>query len=273
MKIGTLFILSLITIAGDSQTTPNTINNYKYVLVPHRYDFLKSDDQYAMNTATKSMLEQKGFTVYWTDDALPPALAANKCAALVTEVTQRKAMFSTNLTLVLKDCLGNTVFKGKEGRSREKEFYVAYDEALKDAFVSLNATPYKYDSTLAVQTQAQPTPAQQSQAQQTQSQPQQSQPQQTQPQQSQPQQTTNPTFGPITGTLYAQSIPNGYQLIDLTPKKVLTLLKTSMPDFYLAQADPATGTPSGVVFKKEGQWLLEYYKEDRLISQKLDIKF
>jgi len=273
MKIGTLFILALTTMAGYSQTMPNTINSYKYVLVPHRYDFLKFDDQYALNTTTKSLLEQKGFTVYWTDDVLPPSLAGNKCAALQTEVTQRKAMFSTNLTLVLKDCFGNIVFKGKEGRSREKEFYVAYDEAVKDAFVSLKATPYSYDSALAVQSLPQQIPAQ----------PRQTLPQQTQPQQTLPQTQTQPQTPPanpgtITGTLYAQSIPNGYQLIDLTPKKVLTLLKTSMPDFFLAQAEPAAGspaaaTPIGVVFKKEGQWLLEYYKDDKLISQKLDIKF
>ncbi|HVU99568.1 MAG TPA: hypothetical protein VHE34_30310 [Puia sp.] len=269
MKIEALFTLLLTTMAGYSQTTPNTINNYKYVLVPHRFDFQKSDDQYALNTTTKSLLEQKGFNVYWTDDVLPPSLAGNKCAALQTEVTQRKAMFTTNLTLVLKDCLGNIVFKGKEGRSREKEFYVAYDEAMKDAFTSLNATPYNYDSTLTVQSQPQ------------QGRPQQTQPQQSQPQtqappqsQSQPQSQIPPTNpGPVTGILYAQSIPNGYQLIDLSPKKIMTLLKTSQPDFYLARTDAAGGAPTGVVFKKDGQWLLEYYKDDKLISQKLDIKF
>lgn len=278
MKNGVLFIiLSLSTIAGKSQTAPNTINNYKYVLVPQRYEFSKSDDQYAMNTTTKSLLEQKGFIVYWTNESLPPALAANKCNALLADVTQRKAMFTTNLTLVLKDCSGNIVFKGKEGRSREKEFYTAYDEALKDAFVSLNAVPYKYDSTLTAQTQTQTQP-QQTQPQQThpqQTQPQQTQPQQTQPQQTQPQpqqtqpQQTQPQQTPITGTLYAQPIPNGYQLIDLTPKKIMTLLKTSQPDCYLGQTEAATG----VVFKKDGQWLFDYYKDDKLISQKLEIKF
>ena len=257
MKIGALVILSLFTIAGYSQTTQNTINNYKYVLVPQRYDFLRSDDQYALNTTTKALLEQKGFTVYWISDALPPALNANRCAALIADVSQRKAMFTTNLTLVLKDCSGNIVYKGKEGRSREKEFFIAYDEALKDAFTSLNATSYKYDSSLAAQSQQTPTQPLQSQTP-----PQQSQPQQSQPQQAQPQQMP-------TGTLYAQPIPNGYQLIDLTPKKVLTLLKTSLPDHYLAQADSA----NGVIFKKDGQWFFEFYKDDRLISQKLDIKF
>jgi hypothetical protein len=287
MKIGALVILSLVTIAGYSQTSQNTINNYKYVLVPQHFEFLKSDDQYSLNSTTRSLLEQKGFTVYWVSDALPPSLAANRCAALVADVSQRKAMFTTNLTLQLKDCAGNVIFKGKEGHSREKEFYVAYDEALKDAFTSLNATPYKYDSTLAANTQPQQTQPQQTQT--PQSQPQQtqtpqSQPQQTASQQSQTQQTASqqsasqqtlspaiPAAGAVigVGTLYAQPIPNGYQLVDLTPKKILTLLKTTQPDFYLAQA----GAVNGIVFKKDGQWLFDYYKDDRLISQKLEVKF
>jgi hypothetical protein len=185
---------------------------------------------------------------------MPQTLAANKCAALVLEVTQRKAMFTTNLTVTLKDCTGNILFKSKEGKSREKEFFAAYDEALRDAFSSLNSVPYKYDSSLAQVTQPQP------QTQQTvQAQPQQPSQAQTQPTQTQPSE----------GTLYAQPIPNGYQLVDMTPKKVLKLLKTSTPDCYIAESDG----PGGIVFKKDGEWYHEYYKDEKLISQKLQIKF
>ena len=57
--------------------------------------------------------------------------------------------------------------------------------------------------------------------------------------------------------------------MDTTSRKVLTLLKTSMPDCFLAEG----GTSGGIVFKKDGEWLLEYYKGDSLVSQKLDIRF
>jgi len=73
----------------------------------------------------------------------------------------------------------------------------------------------------------------------------------------------------ISGTLYAQVTPNGYQLIDTTPKKILTLLKTSMQDYFIVEAGPT----NAVVFKKDGEWLFEYYKDNKLISQKLEIKF
>ena len=248
MKIGALLIFTLFTVAGHSQ---NTINNFKYVLVPQKFEFLKDDDEYGLNATTKSLLEQKGFVVFWSNENLPQPLASNRCTALIAEVTQRKAMFSTNLTLLLKDCSGNIIFKGKEGKSREKEFNVAYDEALKDAFSSLNNVPYKYDSSVAIQ-QAQIASV-------------------TYTNSPQAPVSAQRAIVDISGTLYAQATPNGYQLIDTIPKKVLTLLKTSVQDCFLAET--GGGGPNGIVFKKNGEWFFEYYKEGTLVSQKLEIKF
>jgi len=201
-----------------------------------------------LNSTTKSLLEQKGFVVFWSTANLPPALAANRCTALIAEVTRRKAFFATNLTISLKDCSGNIVFKSKEGKSMEKEWFTAYDQALKDAFSSLNNVPYKYDSTLSAQPQ-------------------------------QPASAYAPALAPapaqaspdIPGTLYAQPIPNGYQLVDTIPKKVLTLHKTSVQDCFLAET--GAGAPNGIVFKKNGEWFFEYYKDGTLVSQKLEIRF
>jgi hypothetical protein len=266
-KVSALFIFALLTLAGHSQTT---INSYKYVLVPQKFDFLRDYDQYGLNTTTRSLLEAKGFVVFWTNGDLPQTLAANRCTALMVEVTQRKAMFTTNLTILLKDCTGNVIFKSKEGRSWEKEYPVAYDQAIKDAFSSFKNVPYKYDSSLVVQ----PQPLTAAPA------------------------TTTTTAGALappaatatapaaapqapvsakatvtdtTRTLYAQAIPNGYQLIDTSPKKVLTLLKTSVPDCFLA--DPGNGASNGIVFKRNAQWFFDYYKEGALVSQPLEIKF
>ena len=81
--------------------------------------------------------------------------------------------------------------------------------------------------------------------------------------------TTKPAAGELTGTLYAQPTPNGYQLVDTTPKKILTLLKTSVQDYFIADA----GGNSGIVFKRNGEWFFERYEDNKLVSQKLDIKF
>lgn len=245
MKACTLFIFVLFTVAGYSQ---NSLNNYKYVLVPERFSFSREENQYGLNTTAKLLLEQKGFAAFVENETLPPTVVANRCNALKAEVVQKKGLFVTNLTLLLKDCQGNIIFKSKEGKSREKEFQTAYDLALRDAFTSLNDVPYKYDSTALVQAQqviAAPAVPPAAPA------------------------SAPSAVADITGTLYAQAIPNGYQLIDTTPKKVLTLLKTSQQDSFIAEAGPVTG----LVFKKEGAWLFEYYKDGKLVSQKLEIKF
>ncbi len=311
MKAVTLLIFTLFSIIGYSQ---NTINKYKYVRLAEKFAFSRFEDQYGVTTTTKLLLEKKGFVVVLGNHDLPPAVAANPCNALKADVVERNGLFVTRLTLLLQDCQGNTIFKSKEGKSSEKEYPVAYDQALKDAFTSLDAVPYNYDSTQLTQPQTQqPQPQQtqplqpqtpqpqpqQPQLQQPQSQqpqPQQPQPQlqqpqtpqpqtpqpqtpqpqtqQTQTQQPQSQQPQQPLPQPsppvnLTGTLYAQPTPNGYQLVDTTPKKIITLLKTSVQDYFIADA----GGKNGIVFKRNGEWFFERYEDNKLVSQKLDIKF
>lgn len=256
MKAFTLLLALTIAITARSQ---NTINNYKYVLVPERFDIFKMDNQYNINSLTKSLLEGYGFKAYMTDEELPADLVSNKCSALKADLIEKKKFLATGITLILKDCQGNVVYKSEEGKSREKEWQAAYMEAVRNAFLSLNTANYKYDSTAAATTSATPA-ANNTTA------------------------TTAATATTVTtvttaatpatlaenkDVLYAQANANGYQLIDTSPKKIMTLLKTSQPDNFLAD----DGTFKGIVFRKNGEWLFEYYKDDKLISQKLNIKF
>lgn len=258
MKGYALLLLLLVSFSGFAQ---NTINNYKYVVVPERFSFTREDDQYGLNSLTKSLLEEKGFTVYFDNSTIPNELAGNRCNALNADVVQKKGLFVTNLTLILKDCKGNVIFKSKEGKSREKEFLTSYNLALRDAFTSLNDVPYAYSgpadqgatavtATTAVAAKEVPAAAPAAVA-------------------------TVAAAAPVaqvkdaSGTLYAQATPTGYQLIDTTPKKVLTLLKTSAADYFIAD----NGVSQGIALKKNGEWYFEYYKDNQLISEKLLIKF
>lgn len=264
MKRYFLLFLLFISISGYAQ---NTINNYKFVLVPEKYSFLKQTDQYKLNTLTKRLLEDKGFTAYFDNADLPGEIAGNKCNALSVEVTEKNSMLSTKLTLVLKDCRGNIIFKSKEGKSREKEYDISYNLALRDAFTSLDEVKYAY-TPAADKTDQQPVT------------------------------TTNVATASViaanvstanaavavspsaakavateatqtAGTLYAQPTANGYQLIDTTPKKVLTLYKTSVQDYFIAD----NGSANGIVFKRNETWVFEYYKNGQLTAEKLLIKF
>ncbi len=250
------YILITLLFTAFSGFAQNTINDYKYVLVPEKFSFLKENDQYHLNSLTKSILEEKGFTVYFDNAELPREVAGSKCDALNVEVQQRKSMFVTNLTVLLKDCQGNILFQSKEGKSREKEYNVSYNLALRDAFTSFDEVKYVYKKSEKIQAQ-QPVVAA----------------------------TVAPLSSPnasaaaivneqtvsasIVGTLYAQPTANGYQLIDTTPKVILNLFKSSMQDYFIA----VKGTTNGIVLKKDGEWYFDHYKNGPLVSEMLKIKF
>lgn len=245
MKRYLLLLLVFTTLSGYAQ---NTINNYKYILVPEQYSFFKEVNQYGLNNLTKNFLEQKGFTVYFDNNDLPAEIANNKCKALHADLTEKKNLFTTTLTLLLKDCKGNVIFKGNEGKSREKEFSKSYYEALKNAFVSLNKLPYTYTGQAELVEEVNATEVVTSPA-------------------NQP--AVVPEIAESSETLYAQVTANGYQLIDTTPKKVLTLYKTSIADCFIGD----NGQHKGVVLKRDGKWFFEYYHNDKLTSKELLIKF
>lgn len=264
------YILVLLLFACSTVFAQSAINNYKYVIVPERFGFQKEVDQYSLNTSTKQLLENKGFTVYFDNSDLPAEIANNKCVALTTDVSDKSGMFSTKLILILKDCRGTVVFQSAVGTSREKDYAVGYSMALKDAFASLDKVSYAYNGAngkterqaantpIAVNantgTVTVTTPAIADKATVT--------------------EAATTTTAPVASnqqvkTLYAQVIPNGFQLIDTTPKKVLTLLKTSSENYFIANND----TVNGIVVKVNGDYFFEYYSEGKLISEKLAIKF
>lgn len=267
MKRYVLVLFLLLPLFGYSQ---NTINNYKYVVVPEKFSFLKQNDQYSLNSLTKALLQDKGFTVYFDNAELPAEIANNKCRALTADLLEKSGMFTTSLTLVLKDCQGNIVFKSKEGKSREKDYKPAYNLALRDAFTSVSYT-YNAPTNEPAQPITTTTVA-------------------AAPEKPTVTTTTTPAVpvkSPViasttpakasteavpnqpAGTLYAQAITNGYQLIDTTPKIVLTLLKTSAENYFIA----SNATANGIVLKKGEDWFFEYYKDGKLISEKLHVKF
>ncbi|PUZ25823.1 hypothetical protein DCC81_16330 [Chitinophaga parva] len=269
MKRFSVLILLLVSFAGYAQ---NTINNYKYVLVPERFGFSKEPDQYGLNTQSLALLGKKGFTAYSDNGNLPQEIAGNRCQALTADVVQKKGMFVTNLTLLLKDCQGNIVFKGKEGKSWEKEYVVAFNQALAEAFKSLDETPYSYvgpSGTPAPQTVAATTQAATASVQ---AAPAAAQPAAAMVAAGAPAATaaaSTPAAANAGSVLYAQATATGFQLIDTSPKIVLTLLKTSQPDLFIADGNGA----HGIVLKTGGNWYFESYKEGQYTKEPLQIKF
>lgn len=252
-NIFTLLAL-LYTVLSFSQASGQTtsVNDYKYVVLPEQFEFLKTPNQYNLNSLTKMMLEKYGFTVFYTNEKMPDELAIDKCKALYANLNRHSALLSTHINVSLKDCNGVTVYQTETGKSKEKEYKKAYIDALRQASRSFDNLNYKYSGATIV-TVSKPitktevvevfVPSSDAAASAT--------------------QVVNEA------TLFAQPIANGFQLVDSTPKVVLKMYKTSQANSYTAISD----LRNGVVFKKGNEWFFEYYDNDKLISEKLNIKF
>ncbi|MFC7358099.1 hypothetical protein ACFQO1_10395 [Jejudonia soesokkakensis] len=102
----------------------------KYISVPQQYEFLKSVDQYQLNSMTKFYLNKMGFSAY-LDNELP---SANRCEILTADVLRVKHLLVTKLYLRLTDCNNNEVYISEIGKSYEKEWRLTYQDALRDIF-------------------------------------------------------------------------------------------------------------------------------------------
>jgi len=122
----------------------NSVNNYKYVLVPESYEFLASEDKYQLNSLTNFLFNKHGFKSFIRGKDLPEDLGENICNALLAKVEKKSALLVTKLLITLKNCKGEDIFTSSIGVSREKDYKTAYHEALRNAFKSVIQLNYKY---------------------------------------------------------------------------------------------------------------------------------
>ena len=122
----------------------NSINSYKYILVPKQFEFQKSVDQHQLNSLTKFLFEKAGYTVLFTDDQYPEDLAMNSCLALKVKLNNNPSFLKTKMNINLYDCKNHLIFATKEGISKEKVYKKAYYEAIRSTFVELEELNYAY---------------------------------------------------------------------------------------------------------------------------------
>ncbi len=242
MKRIFIFLTLLFFCTGFAQS----VNDYKAVIIPLKYDFQNEENQYRIQTLIKYNLEKAGFQAFYSNEHIPGELN-DRCKLLTVNLLKESSFFITKLSVVLKDCYGVEIFKSEQGRSREKIFEDAYFEALTNAFKSIFALEYNYkeNSETATITASSSSSLK------------------TEEQQSRTENSINATI------LFAQPTTYGYQLIDSDPKVIMKLYKTSNPSSFMA----SKGDIQGVLVMKDTQWFFEYYKKDQLISESVTIKF
>lgn len=287
-------ILFCIFLFGSYLVSAQTpLNDYKYIIIPKKFDGFKKENKYQTSTLIKHLLTEKGFlTVY--DDNLPMDLNANRCLGMLVEFDDGSSMFTTKVILRLKDCYSKEVFATKEGKSKTKEFKQAYSEAIRDAFTSFDAINYEYSAStkeqapITVSFKNDVKKLEKEKVKEPKNKKNEAVIIQEATTEKQTYKSLEPkesnikkseaivekivpasVIKPKTNTLYAQEIINGYQLVDSTPKIQMKLYNTSANAVYLVEK----GNKNGILFKKDGHWIFEYYEGDTLRSEEVDIKF
>ncbi|MBW2938752.1 hypothetical protein KXJ69_11575 [Aureisphaera sp. CAU 1614] len=133
-KLIIAFVFSLAFVfSGYSQK--EKLSNYSFIVVPKKFDFQFSDDQYQLNSLLKFLFNKHGFHAYF-DDELPDV---RRCDGLRAEVTGDPNFVWTRVTIYIKDCEGNVIYTSEEGKSKLKEYSKTYNQAMRRAFESIEA--------------------------------------------------------------------------------------------------------------------------------------
>jgi hypothetical protein len=241
-----LFIITvLFAISVSAQS------DYEVVIIPKKYSFLNDENKFNLNSLTKSFFETEGFIVYYAEDYLSKEIATNRCNAMFVDVLENNSVFVRKLEVVLMDCQNNILLKSIQGNSREKDFNKSYNEALRMALTSMRGS-------LSIK----------------------------KPKTNKGIQIIEKTDKEVTfsieqkslktqveinkkGELYALPISNGYKIVNSAPAVIYLIYATSNESVFIA----SKGEINGVFMKKMNGWFFEYYKNEALVSEKVEVKF
>lgn len=258
-----LFFATIVFFIFSSAFSQVNLNNYKYVIVPKKFDFLNKPDQYQLNSLTKFLFEKYGFKTLSEGDNYPEDMFDNRCLSLKSDVLKDTGLFKTKLTVELKDCNDKVVFTSDVGESKEKEYKTAYNLALREAFQSVAALHYKYEPISNVNTRVLTEPTS-SVSKQIQSLPKETKPIDTNPSTINENTQTVVINNESDHILYAQAISGGFQIVDSTPKVIMVLIASSLENIFIVKDKNA------IVFNDNGLW---YYSDNASAMQLLHIKF
>jgi hypothetical protein len=256
-------IMSSIFVFGQEKE----VNNYKFIVVPDRFDFLKQKDKYKTSSLTKFLLKKNGFTVVLNSEQYPKALKDSPCSGLTALVLDKSSVFKVKVIIELRDCSNRLLYTSEEGVSRLKEYKKGFQEAIRNAHASMYDIVYKpflletigkdkkeiiivnpvlveagkevkIDAGLAelnnLEEAAQVSPIHNK---------------------------------ALATALYAQPKENGFQLINSKPQVVFVILNTGVKDIYVIK------DKNGLLYKKGENWIAEFYDGGEIVVKKYSIKF
>ncbi|WP_340202199.1 hypothetical protein [Ascidiimonas sp. W6] len=260
-------VLVLISVFLKAQSS---VNDYKYVIVSKRFDFQKSENQYQLNDLTKFLFKKYNFNPVFEGD-LPEDLYRNSCLGLKSVIVDESSMFVTKLKVELRDCQNNLVYTSKIGKSKEKEYRVTYQQAIRRAFESFASLKYQYTPSNIATNSAYKIEKENKLLEEKEEQKIKSATTLEVEEKNTPNlkedvslETTTTKKYPV---LYAQPNKVGFQLVDTSPSIVFIIYKTSKKDLYLLKDE------KGIFYKEGANWIAEFYDNDRVIKKVFTVKF
>ncbi len=266
-----------------------SLNKYKYVIIPKRLDFVKKDDQYSTSTLTRYLFKQEGFEVFYDNEVLPEAYINDPCKGLLAFVENNSGLLTTKITISLKNCYKEQVFVSQVGKSKAKNYKKAYHEAIREAFKSVEFLGYYYqapeDDKKVVQPIEEKAPevvkstvaldddesAKEIIVEQVTPEIEVTEPAVVEKVQKALKKDASKkgTVAFNGDTLYAQSIDGGYQLVNSKPEIVAKIFNTSDESSFLMDSD----LYKGLLKKENGEWFIEAIENGKVIRTKVNIKF
>jgi len=276
-----IILLLIVCCLGMTTTySQKDLNDYKYVIVPAKFEFFKEPDKFQLNSLTKFLFEKYGFNAIMVDEPFPSDIRGNNCIELRAYVIEHSAVFKTKLQVELYDCKNELVYKTDIGQTREKEYKKAYKLALRDAMDELEDVNYKYNGKksqassemevksiepiekevmVKAEKLIEPEIIKKNNA----------------PaeiiigtQVVKPMKKEKPlTKDKPNNLMYAQAIDGGYQIVDSTPKVLMTLYNTGKQNTYIVKDQNA------IVYKEDGFWYMAISKNGKTETKPINIKF
>ncbi|WP_242202437.1 hypothetical protein [Aestuariivivens insulae] len=284
----TKFIFSLLfCFIATGLFAQSSLNNYKYVIVPKKFDFLKENNQYQLNALSQFLFNKYGFVALMEGEGYPEDMVTNRCLALKSNVTKDAGLFKTKLAVELKDCNDRVVFTSQLGESREKEYAKAYNEALREAFKSFEGINYSYSPDESVMA-SNKMPQQQventvvtneiaalkaeieSLKKEKQAEVSEVKSDEANVMVEEVHVSTNMPVEAAQNSdsiLYAQAIENGFQLVDSSPKVIYKMIKTGVNNVFLVEG------LSAIIYKQGDSWVVEQHTGSTILKETLNIKF
>lgn len=279
---------------GFSISAQSVLNNYKYVIVPKKFEGFRSENLYQTSTLVKYYLTKHGFNAVY-DDALPQDLNTDRCLGLVSSLEEDSSIFATRVSVVFRDCQLKEVYRTPLGSSKTKQYKEAYRESISAAFKTMGGFQFAYapkggnratttlnfkddvkqldppkEEIVEMEVPDTETPMDPELD------------KEREVSTSAPEEISEavtleeavsvdaiPEPPTMDKTLYAQRTETGYQLIDLTPSIQFYIQETSIPEMYIAEGNGR----HGILFKRDEQWIFEYYNGDDRFQEILQIKF